>query len=64
MYKVGNIEFKTFKEVNQWAWDTHKICEFEAPTTEEERQESCRELEAMLLENAQETGGLKGYTDV
>ena len=54
MYKVGNIEFKTFKEVNQWAWDTHKICEFETPETEEEKQESCRQLEAMLLEATQD----------
>jgi hypothetical protein len=50
-YKVGAVEFDTFDQVIQWAWDNYKICEFPDTITEEQEQRACRELETMIKED-------------
>lgn len=45
-YKVSTLEFNTFEEVVQWAWDEMKIelMEDRSTITEEDRQVACSEL--------------------
>jgi hypothetical protein len=49
-YKVLGKEFDTYEDVVKWAWNTHKIDEgMDEPTTEEEKQDACNDLENMLI---------------
>ena len=48
MYTIFERKFKTFHEVISWAWNEHKIEFCKDSTSEEDRQEACRELEKFI----------------
>jgi hypothetical protein len=52
MYKVCDEEFAMFKEVVQWAWDSHKIelVDEDDIVTEEDKQDACHQLSDMIHE--------------
>jgi hypothetical protein len=50
-YRVLNQTFSSFDEVYIWAWDVLKISAngwVNPPTSEEEKQEACKELERLI----------------